>query len=78
MPVGGSFNLIDTNILIAVSKIAVLLILAFYVIFAILIVRQVSLMNKTFMTAISPLLKDLAIYHVLFSMVLIVLVWKFL
>lgn len=78
MPVGSGLNIFETNLLIIFAKYSVLLILFFYSLFSILIVRQVSLMNKTFMTAVSPLLKDLAVYHAIASFILIGLVWKLL
>lgn len=78
MPVGGAGSLLDPNILIGLSKITVLILLSFYAIFAIMIVRQVSLMSTTLTTTVSTLLKDLAFYHVIFSLILIFIVWRFL
>lgn len=44
-------------------KISILLILTFYAIFALLIVRQVDLMSRTLITPISPIVKAFSIIH---------------
>lgn len=56
-------------------KIAVLLILVFYAIFALLVIRQVDLMSKTIITKVSPLLKAFSIIHGGFAIGLIILAW---
>lgn len=48
-------------------KFAILLILIFYAIFALLIVRQVDLMSKTLITPVSPIVKAIAIIHAGFA-----------
>ena len=78
MPITNGFNLFDPKLLVVFSKIAVLVILGLYVIFALIIVRQVTLMKKTLVTTVSTLVKDLAVYHVIFAIILTFLVWKFL
>lgn len=77
MPADG-LSIVNQNFLIYAAKIAVLIILVFYAIFALIIIRQVNLMRKTLITAPSALIRDFSIYHFLFSLVLIFLVWKFL
>lgn len=56
-------------------KAAILLILIFYAIFALVIVRQVDLMSKTLITRVSPILKAFSIIHAGFAVGLIVLAW---
>lgn len=56
-------------------KVAILLILAFYAIFALIVVRQVDLMSKTLITEVSPILKAFSIIHGGFAIGLIVLAW---
>ncbi len=67
----GSF--IASNIFLITIKVTILLILLFYAIFALLIIKQVSVMVKTVITGISPLLMGIAIFNALFALVLIVL-----
>lgn len=54
-------------------RIAILLLLIFYAIFALLIVRQVDLMGQALITPVSPLLKAIAIIHAGFAIGLIFL-----
>lgn len=54
---------------------AVLLILIFYAIFALLIIRQVDLMVKTLITPVSPVLKVLAVVNAGAALGLIILTW---
>lgn len=56
-------------------KAAVLLILIFYAIFALMVVRQVDLMSKTLITRVSPILKAFSIIHAGFAIGFIILVW---
>lgn len=54
-------------------KVAIIIILVFYAIFALLIVRQVDLMSKTLITPVSPLVKAAAIVHAGFAIGSIIL-----
>lgn len=54
---------------------AILLILLFYAIFALVIVRQVDLMSKTLITPISPIVKAVAILHGGLAIGLLVLIF---
>lgn len=54
---------------------AVLLILIFYAIFALLIIRQVDLMIKTLITPVSPAVRALAILHAGVAIGFIILAW---
>lgn len=63
------------NLFAPIIKIAVLLILSFYAIFALLIVRQVTSMTRTLITEISPIVRVVAILHagVAFGLVVLML-----
>lgn len=56
-------------------KIGILIILVIYAIFALVIIRQVSLMNSTLITGTSRLLKILAIFHAALAIGLTILIW---
>ena len=56
-------------------KIAILIILVFYAIFALIVIRQVDLMSKTLITEVSLILKAFSIVHAGFAVGLIVLAW---
>lgn len=77
MPIVVTPNLITSFIqsayFLATIKIAILLILIFYAIFALIIIRQVDLMTKTFVTSISPLFRTFALIHAIFAIALVVL-----
>ena len=68
-------NPFDLEVVLMFSKAAILLILIFYAIFTLLIVRQVNLMSKTLITKISPIVKAFSIVHAGFTIGLIILVW---
>lgn len=65
----------SSEVLNLVLKIAVLIILVFYAIFALLIIRQVELMTKTLITPVSQFVKTLALVHAVLAMGIIVLAW---
>ncbi len=54
-------------------KAATLILLVFYAIFALIIIRQVDLMGKTLKTNVAPVVKILAIVHAVFAILLIFL-----
>ncbi len=68
-------NLFVSNAVLSFVKIGVLIILVFYAIFALLVIRQVDLMSKTLITPVSPILKALSIFHAGFAIGLIILAW---
>lgn len=68
-------NLLSNNYILELGKGAILLILIFYAIFSLIIIRQVDLMSKTLITGISPIVKALAILHAGFALALIILAW---
>lgn len=57
------------------TKLVILLILLFYAIFALLVVRQVDLMSKTLLTKVSPYARALSIIHAGFAIGFIILAW---
>ncbi len=69
---GGLMGFFTMAVLI---KISILLILFFYAIFALLIVRQVDLMSRTLITPISPLIKAFSIIHAGFAIGFLVLIF---
>ena len=68
-------NFFDSEAVLVFLKAVFLLILFFYAIFSLIIVRQVDLMSKTLITNISPVVKALAIIHAGFAVGLIILAW---
>lgn len=68
-------NFFNSEVLISILKLAILIILVFYALFALLIVRQVDLMSKTLITPVSPVLKAFSIIHAGVAIGLIVLAW---
>ncbi len=68
-------NFLNSNLILTFGKGAILLILIFYAIFALIIVRQVISMSKTLITGISPVVKAIAFFHAGFAIALIVLAW---
>lgn len=68
-------DLLTNGYVFALIKGMILLILIFYAIFSLIIVRQVDTMSKTLITKISPFVKAFAIIHAGFSIGLIVLTW---
>lgn len=75
MPAITPTDLFDSAAVLVVLKTAILLILFFYAIFAVMIVRQVSLMSVTLITTVSPYLRAFSIVHAGFAIGLIILVW---
>ena len=70
-----NLGLLNIDFILTFGKGAILLILIFYAIFALIIVRQVDLMGKTLITGISSLLRAFAILHAGFAIGLIILAW---
>ncbi|MCL4365660.1 hypothetical protein M1437_00325 [Patescibacteria group bacterium] len=75
MPTTIPVNFFDTETVRMFLKAAVLLILIFYAIFALIVVRQVDLMSKTLITSVSPVLKAFSIIHAGVVIGLIILAW---
>lgn len=75
MPIASTLNFLTSTYFLLLVKIATLIILAFYVIFSLIIVRQVDLMSKTLITQVSPIVKALAIIHAGFVIGLVFLAW---
>lgn len=68
-------SLLTLGISLTVLKAAILLILVFYAIFSLIIIRQVDLMSKTLISDVSSVVKAFAIIHAGFALGLIALVW---
>lgn len=66
-------DLLEFEVIRVALKIAILIILVFYAIFALIVIRQVDLMSKTLITKVSPLLKAFSIVHAGFAIGLIIL-----
>lgn len=66
-------NFFASEVILIFLKVVILIILAFYAIFALLVVRQVDLMSKTLITTVSPILKGFSIIHAGFTIGLIIL-----
>lgn len=69
------FNILSAEAALIVVKAATLLILIFYALFSLIIVRQVSLMSKTLITGIAPVIRSFALIHAGFAIGLIILAW---
>lgn len=74
MPDINQVNFFDSEVVMIFVKLAILLILVFYAIFALLIVRQVDLMSKTLITTVSPFVRAISVIHAGFAIGLILLV----
>lgn len=66
-------TIFDALPLLQFIKIAILIILILYAIFALIIVRQVDLMSKTLITSVSPVVKALSILNAGFAIGFIIL-----
>lgn len=75
MPTATPFNFFDSPEILIFLKGTILLILAFYAIFALMVVRQVDLMGKTLITKVSSMLKAFSILHAGVVIGLIILAW---
>lgn len=73
MPTTTLFSFLNSEAVLIFLKAAILLILLFYAIFALVIIRQVDLMNKALMTNLSPVVKYFAFFHAIFAIGLIIL-----
>ena len=58
-----TIDILNLPFLLDFVKIAILILLFFYAVFALLIVRQVDLMSKTLITPVSALVKAISIIH---------------
>lgn len=75
MPTATPFNFFDSLEILIFLKGTILLILLFYAIFALIVVRQVDLMGKTLITKVSLMLKAFSILHAGVAIGLIILAW---
>lgn len=75
MPAITPSSLFESEAVLVILKGAILILLLFYAIFALMVVRQVDLMSKTLITSISPVVKVFALLHAFFAIGLILLAW---
>lgn len=75
MPTTIPTNFLNLEPTLIFLKMVILLILIFYAIFALMVVRQVDLMSKALITPVSPLVKAFSIAHAGFAIGLIFLAW---
>lgn len=75
MPTATPSDFLSSKEVLLFLKGVILLILAFYAIFALMVVRQVDLMSKTLMTRVSPWLSAFSILHAGVALGLIILAW---
>ncbi|MBI4038687.1 hypothetical protein HY384_01875 [Candidatus Daviesbacteria bacterium] len=68
-------NPFESTAVLDLLKGAILLILIFYAIFALMVIRQVDLMNKALITKVLPILKVFSLVHGSFAIGLIILAW---
>lgn len=66
-------DLLNNSYILFFGKGAILILLVLYAIFALIIVRQVSLMSKTLITGIAGVIKLFALIHAFFALGLIFL-----
>ena len=71
-------TLLKSDFILISIKGSILLILIFYAIFSLIIIRQVNIMRKTLITNISPIIRVFSIIHAGFAIGLIFLVWSIL
>lgn len=75
MPTSTPTSIFDFEITLMFIKGSILLILIFYTIFSLIVIRQVDLMGKTLTSNISGVVKAMAILNAGFAIGLIVLSW---
>lgn len=75
MPTTTLTDLFSIETLLFFIKVVTLIILVFYTIFSLIIVRQVDLMSKTLITPVSSILKAFSILHAGLAVGLIFLAW---
>lgn len=75
MPIGAADDFLNSSFILTLLRVSILLILSFYAIFALLIVRQVDIMSKTLITPVSPLVRAIAIVHAGFAIGFAVVAW---
>lgn len=63
MPVSSSIDFLNGPLLSDSLKIVILIFFVFYVIFSLIIVRQVDLMSKSLITPVSPVVRAISIIN---------------
>jgi hypothetical protein len=75
MPAEPMVNIFDFESLFTFVRLATLILLVFYAIFALIIIRQVNLMIETLYTPLAPVVRFVSIVHAGFAIGLIFLVF---
>ena len=74
MPISAD-NFLNSSFILTILRVSILLVLSFYAIFALLVVRQVDIMSRTLITQVSPLVSAVAIVHAGFAIGFAVVAW---
>ncbi len=78
MPTTTPTNFLDLTATLIFLKTTLLIILLFYAIFALIVIRQVDLMSKTLITSLAPIVTFLSIIQFVLAIGLIILSWAIL
>ena len=63
----------ETDILSGIFKVLFILSIFFYIVFAVIVIRQVQIMKNTLITPVSPLILFLSILHLLMAVGILLL-----
>jgi hypothetical protein len=69
----GLVGVSEVGILSAIFKVLFLLSVAFYIVFAVIVIRQVQIMKNTLITSVSPVILMASILHLLFALGILIL-----
>lgn len=78
MPITTQISFSDLTVILVIIKAGILIVLIFYALFSLLVVRQVDLMSSTLITAVSPIIKAFSILHAGFAIGFIILAFALL
>lgn len=78
MPITTQISFSDLTVILVIIKAGILIVLIFYALFSLLVVRQVDLMSSTVITAVSPIIKAFSILHAGFAIGFIILAFALL
>lgn len=67
MPITIPTDPVDPEVVLFFLKWTILIILSFYAIFSLIIVRQVDLMSKTLITSVTPFVRAFVVLHAGFA-----------
>ncbi len=78
MPITTQISLFDQAALLVFIKAGILILLIFYALFSLIVVRQVDLMSSTLITPVSSIVKAFSILHAGFAIGFIILAFALL